>query len=906
MNPMRNGPIKIILINAGKYEYAEVSLDGAIQIVGRNNSGKSTLINTLHFLYIDDRSKMAFGSYTFDQTLDYYFTSEHSYVLFECRTVRGQVVIGWRGASKASGADPERFFYLGPYRREDFFDERSRVRKPTEINTLLIDREYQSLKKPAEHRAILLSNAEQRNNGLGIVALKDGERFSDFRDTLKNLLNLANITQDQMRERLLMLAGLPTDYVAIDARRVLGDDYEQLRRERDELSLFKTHQEDVGRIIQSFNERQVLWGQLNYRWEDLKARKKRFDESHAQQITTLEAKINTTREAALAAKQSFVLKGEEKERLLQDKSPVEVQLKNLESNKKTYAGFAEQFEQVALEKLERELSDLLNRQQEASNETVASVRSQLQAAENEVEATTKSIQHFSRLAITSLREHFPDEEISRLFRILNPDLLGLAVGRTGVTLSNQKEVVARLRQLVSRITDGVYQDDSMTVCLGPASDVLAKFQNVESLEKELERQKKNVARLTALLEAVTRQQETANKIDQLKKQKQEQTDKLAAYKQYQKNLADETKWKEDIRNLDRAINAAAKAIAELDAARENHRDQLSKLDTERKVADAGYQEVLKRYDQCRNRIALFNASPRADAEIPDDFDSAVSFYLREHSRASDMSRDLELAFVKLGVFADRYKGSDEAETVRNLEQELDALSKREEALQLRWNSQIHALKGRFQEVLNDLKLVESAKDKLNRELARIQVSDLKSVKLTVERQADEVSLIERLANIGELNLLDDTTPLDKVFERVRAKMGRNPVTRIADLFVLGVNVTRADNTVKKYPDFRQVESDGTTITIKVLFNLLVLKSLLHKEDVAIPFFLDEIQDLDPANQRAVIQTAKKLGFIAITAAPSAIGEVDSCYFLEPDNRGRVVLTDDQRLSMKVKTQPQEA
>jgi hypothetical protein len=157
-----------------------------------------------------------------------------------------------------------------------------------------------------------------------------------------------------------------------------------------------------------------------------------------------------------------------------------------------------------------------------------------------------------------------------------------------------------------------------------------------------------------------------------------------------------------------------------------------------------------------------------------------------------------------------------------------------------------------------------------------------------------------------LNLLDDTTPLDKVFERVRAKMVRNPVTRIADLFVLGVNVTRADNTVKKYPDFRQVESDGTTITIKVLFNLLVLKSLLHKEDVAIPFFLDEIQDLDPANQRAVIQTAKKLGFIAITAAPSAIGEVDSCYFLEPDNRGRVVLTDDQRLSMKVKTQPQEA
>jgi len=903
---MRNGPTKIILINAGKYEYAEVSLDGAVQIVGRNNAGKSTLINTLQFLYIDERSRMSFGPYTFDQTLDYYFINEHSYVLFECRTVRGQAMIGWRGANKASGTEPERFFYLGPYRREDFFDDRDRVRKPAEINTLLVDRDYQSLKKPAEHRAILLSGAAQRNNGLGIVALKDPDRFSDFRETLKNLLNLANITQDQMRERLLMLAGLPTDYVAIDARKILGDDYEQLRRERDELGLFKSHQQDVQAIIQLFNKRQVLWGQLNYRWQELKARKKKFDESHATQIAALTEKVNKARKTTDDAKAEIEKKQTEKENFLQEKSPIELQLAALEENKKTYAGFTEQFEQVTLENLERQLSELQSRQQEASTETAASVQTQLETAQNEVEATAKSIQHFSRLAITSLREHFTDDEISRLFRILNPDLLGLAVGRTGITLSNSKEVVAKLRQLVSQISDDVYQDDSMTVRLQPASDVLSKFQNVESLEKELERKQKNVARLTSLLEAVTKQAEVANQIETLKKQKQAQADRLTAYKQYQTSLAAEAQWRESVKNIGNAITAVSKIISELDSARENHRDQISKWETEQRAAKTEHQVVLDRYEQCAKKLAAFNASLRADAEIPDDFDSAVSFYLREFSKASDMSRDLEVAFAKLGVFADRYRGNDDAETTRNLEQQLDALAKREEALQLRWDSQIHALKSRFQEVLNDLKLIESAKDKLNRELAHVHVSDLKSVKLTVERQSDEVSLIERLAGIGELNLLDDTAPLDRVFERVRAKMSKNPVTRIADLFVLGVHVTRADNTVKKYADFHQVESTGTTITLKVLFNLLVLKSLLHKENVAIPFFLDEVQDLDPANQRAVIQTAKKLGFIAITAAPSAIGEVDACYFLEPNKEGRVVLTDDQRLTMKPKAQAKEA
>ena len=67
---MRNGPTKIILINSGKYEYAEVALDGAIQIVGPNNAGKTTLISTLQFLYIDDLSKMAFRGHTLDETFD--------------------------------------------------------------------------------------------------------------------------------------------------------------------------------------------------------------------------------------------------------------------------------------------------------------------------------------------------------------------------------------------------------------------------------------------------------------------------------------------------------------------------------------------------------------------------------------------------------------------------------------------------------------------------------------------------------------------------------------------------------------------------------------------------------------------------------------------------------------------
>ena len=68
----------------------------------------------------------------------------------------------------------------------------------------------------------------------------------------------------------------------------------------------------------------------------------------------------------------------------------------------------------------------------------------------------------------------------------------------------------------------------MTVRLGPRGDVLSKFQNVEALENELERENKNVTRLASLLEAVTQRDETKKKVEKLREQKQTQADKLPA------------------------------------------------------------------------------------------------------------------------------------------------------------------------------------------------------------------------------------------------------------------------------------------------------------------------------------------------------------------------------------------
>jgi len=160
-----------------------------------------------------------------------------------------------------------------------------------------------------------------------------------------------------------------------------------------------------------------------------------------------------------------------------------------------------------------------------------------------------------------------------------------------------------------------------------------------------------------------------------------------------------------------------------------------------------------------------------------------------------------------------------------------------------------------------------------------------------------VSWIKRLAAFEPGGLFDNDPQQESAIANFRRKIQDNPVIRFADLFTLGFTVTGADDQRHTYHNFRQIESDGTTMAIKVLFNLLLLKDQLRRDDCAVPFFLDEIQTLDPANREAILRTARQLGFIAITAAPEAVSEVDTLYFLQPQ-KGRIVLRHKHRVSVK--------
>lgn len=83
--------------------------------------------------------------------------------------------------------------------------------------TLASQRDLQLTPKPQQHREVLLTGNGDRGVGLGIVSLRDPDKFHHFRETLKNLLMLKDISQEQMRASLLMLADIPTQWTTHEA-----------------------------------------------------------------------------------------------------------------------------------------------------------------------------------------------------------------------------------------------------------------------------------------------------------------------------------------------------------------------------------------------------------------------------------------------------------------------------------------------------------------------------------------------------------------------------------------------------------------------------------------------------------------------------------------------------------------
>ena len=913
---MPHGPQKLILIGAGRYDYAEVELSGSLQIVGPNNTGKTTLINTLQFLYLDDRRHMDFGSYTPEQTRDYYFPNQYSYVLFECLGARGQCVLGWRGQSKASGGEPERFTYEGLFDAADFIDEQNQVREPKTVSARLTRKQYTVLKAAQDHRELLLLATKGEGRGLGLVALRDNDKYPQFRETLKNLLCLSTITQDQMRDRLLMLADLSTEKVALDVRDLFGEDYDKIVERKRKLIRFKNHQKEVELLVDTCAQRDALRGKLIYCWSDLRAKRQEFEQGHTVKVDKLRVEAQAAAEQVQIHQAEMTDRRSEEKTLSEAKGGLQTKLIHLARQTAGFSDFVEDLARAALTNAEMEVSRLKSRLTEAAMETREKAQTKLKHYEDLVAKRRENFAKLDRALVTILRRDLIDDELTPLARLFNFDLLEQPVGEDGILLHRPDEFVVLLRELGQRVADGVYRDANVELPLPASQQSLAQLANPDALRERLMEDEATLQRWEGIVAAIEQRESLQAQLNAKREEIEGKKNKdgeeivegmakrLFRFEEYQKDKAEEPILKTELKQTENALSSAAERIAKLEKLIAAGHEAKEKAERAERGAETQFKEVMDRFNQCV--FPEFPGRPQPpDETIPNDFNDAVDLFLRQQKALTGLDQQVRQSFHTIeSTFGSDFVGADEAETIRLLREELEALPDHEDALRRNWDHQLHQLRATFHQVLTDVDRLHAAATDLNKAFARVRVSNLKAVAIKVEEQADIVGSLRRLANVEQPGLFDDSTSLEAALGGFRQKFETNPLLRYADLFTLRFTVTGDDGKPHHYHDFKQVESHGTTITIKVLFNLLVLRSVL-REDASktllceVPFFLDEIHSLDATNRHAILVTARKLGFIAITAAPESVSEVDALYFLQPQ-QGRIVLRHRHRVRVKVR------
>lgn len=899
---MTNGPKKLVLINSGKYDYAEVELGGSLQLVGPNNTGKTTLISTLQFLYIDDRSQMKFGSHSAEETATYYFPSQYSYVLFECLGVRGSFVLGWRGHSKLTGADPQRFFYEGEFERDDFFDEGGRVREPDDVKARLSLKHFKLLKTAQQHRELLLLPTKGEPQSTGIVALRQTDNFHNFRETLKNLLTLSSVTQEQMRDRLLMLAGMSENRLALDIRKVFGESYEEIIRRRKSLVAFKTSRGKVEALLSVSVDRTRLRTELMYRWNDLRDKKGLFEEEYRAGIAEMEAKAKADVERA------GKLDGEVNEArkalglLNQAQGNLKGWFERLQQKAIEFVGFEDNFPEQILKNLNADIERIAGSLESASTETQETAKKEVEKHRKEVARLEAAVKFFDRALVTTLREQFEDQDLEVLAQLFSYDLLQLPVGDDGIHLQNKKRFFSDLKAIRSRISDGIYRDGNVEIPLAGDPARLSTLTDLPTLKGQLRDAKRGLARWVKILATVSARDELMGELAGKRDEAQKLGKKIFDWEQYQATKAHEQAKKQELSTIEGKIADAEAQIGKSVKEAGDLRASAARINNSKKQRETSHGEIVARHAGCV--FPNYEGLPTAPFEsIPAGFELAVDSFIKQQRRLEGLDSTMRDALVELErLLGTEYTGLSEDETIDALKQALEALSEREEALQRDWGHQFQELRATFDQVLTELNDIHSAADKLRKQLAGVEVSSLQSMRMDVEEQSDIVGPLRRMTNYEQPGLFDDGSAVEASLKALRDRFESNPLLRYSDLFTLSFTVIGEDGKTHKYRDFTQVESHGTTITVKVLFSLLVLRSLLREDAnkslmCQIPFFLDEIHSLDGTNRHSIVYMARKLGFIAITAAPASISEVDMVYYLQP-RKGRIVLRSGHRINVK--------
>lgn len=915
-------PTRFIAINSGKFDYAEIAMNKNVELVGENNMGKTSLIVGLQFFLLDDEKKMRFSKDDIKKTKEYYFPSPYSYMVLEIQTPQGYFTMVARGLGQLQGSNFERLIYRGTYSKEDFVNQDGTVFSWEEIQRRIMDSTDQKADittlKPSNMKAVLTgAGIDNRGYSLNLIPLRHEDDYKKFKFIFTNLLHLNDVNQDQLKT--LLVAVYRKSLSIIEPK--FDDAYTFRFRE------FKGDDQKIRNLSKVAGTVLKLADAIKLKRENEQRLKSLFlciDENHA--------KITEAARSSIKDRADLIIrKKEESELCFPDWQTIDADISDLSQAVGKIKGRLEEFDKQTarfskfdpdlpeqeLKGLQQELRTIQNTIDQAKSDTPGTIRKRISHLEKEIATDRNRLTLQKELFAIFVKKHFSDSEIAQIFKVLNHQILGLVVGDTEIAIDNEKALLARLKQILQNIDEhNFYNDAAISIQLDKINPPdLSQYCDPEKISENI---RKNVAELEkqkTLLNAALDMEQTKNKAEEIARQVDEKQTLLTDYKRFIES-------KSAIPAVEAECKNAAQKLSDRILEKTQKTEKRAALEKEIWVLLEKNKEENNSLNsllfQIKEVTSLMLATPdieidSAEADrikkefngfalkdLIDKFKSIHHAIYMARPPIMDMKDEINKATNNdFNVF------DDEVLYIAKLVSEVDNLEENKKKNDEAWKNLVVGLTDTFKGLMDSLDSLTQKIRALNHEISSVSISDIEKLELKLEENVQLCRPIRELTNERNSPLLSYTDHVDDSAMTTFSEMlKRYESIKIEDLFSLKfmVKLFNTDKTTV-YHDFSEIESKGTNISIKILINMILLKSLFDKKkakDCSIPYYIDEINMLSRNNQDSIIATSKALNFNPIMAGTKSIDGAEIVYYLcqARNNDGS------QRTSSKVNMRPE--
>jgi hypothetical protein len=889
---------RIVIINSQLYSKANILISGAtgIQLAAESNVGKSSLINTLNFLYIIDKGKMRFeGDKTLKESIPHYFKNiNQSYILFEifkdgywCLLVRAN-----------ANNDIEYYRIDSEYKDEFFFHEedgRQSIINFQEVQAYFLTNDIGFSEIQSENLYDLVYSESRKSKAVVLVTDNVKRRGRGLNNSFTRiyhyLLKSSDIKNETFKESLL-IADNKQDKLEVFATRD-KDEINELEQKQNKISRLKTigkDYTDLKQQIDEFKSKEKICCKLKYNFN--------------KQFGTLEKdiaeKVSDTSELSIAIRtiETTINEVLEKEKinLYQQITSTQKDIENIEKSELNL------------------VKDILEEIKPYGEKGSL----QFSGLENEIDKLKKDYQSLLIQLSTINHYNLTEEQVTSDISKLKSQKLSIdnSIENFGNLLyqkiSKDKKVRAKIHSLLSKqvleqsdekILEQVSKTDEVMKLFDGKVDV----SEIRTTEKDFLKTKEELQTGSDNLKKKISEQEGILSVIKDEKKKNRELEKFKSDLASKEELLKKVKSKPELVIQKKEIEGR---ITTLNSSITNTRDLILKKENDIAFKKAELERTKGQKETFEGKLAAYrkwNQSINSyyeyfEIEEPTDIEFEKLFDKFEEANKS-LNRVKEVIYGTQGkkgsfqIVSQKLEKdtSDLFEFVREVDEEFANLGELEnnatELLELishKFTKPTSDFLQRYNEFKNFIR-------SFNKQLEDFPVSNIKQITIRVNDVSslyDDLKAISGIASVSELfssdpNQKQNLSVLKKYFSEGK-------IIEFKQLFELILEIEKNDGTKEKVDLSKQVESNATNRVLKLFLFLSIIKELaVNDSENKIAIYIDELGTIGPHNVRQITKFCSKFNFIPIFAAPREIEGIEKYYIIKPTSKGGGIIVDER-------------